>query len=114
MHVKVRLFAMLRQQAGWREREFELPDGATIDDVWRTLATETPALAAQREHVRFARNREYATADQPLADGDELAFIPPVAGGSDPLRPVDARLTPVESTTLYLLGGALACAVAKD
>jgi molybdopterin synthase catalytic subunit len=103
MHVKVRLFAMLRQQAGWREREFELPDGATIDDVWRALATETPALAAQREHVRFARNREYATADQALADGDELAFIPPVAGGSDPYLRLEITPDPIGDDLLATL-----------
>jgi len=83
VHVRVRLFAMLRQQAGWRERELELPDGATIDDAWHAIAREAPSITAQREIVRFARNREYATADQQLSDGDELALIPPVAGGAD-------------------------------
>lgn len=83
MHVKVRLFAMLRQQAGWRERDIELPDAATVADAWTLIAKEAPAIAPQRDHVRFALNREYATADQPLSDGDELAFIPPVAGGAD-------------------------------
>ena len=74
---------MLRQQAGWRERELELPDGATIDDAWRALVSEVPTISAQREIVRFALNRVYATADQPLHDGDELALIPPVAGGAE-------------------------------
>src|SRR3954453_19016285 len=83
MRVTIRLFVMLRQQAGWREREFELSDGATIDDAWRALVNEMPALAVHRDAVRFARNREYASADQGLTDGDELALIPPVAGGSD-------------------------------
>ena len=82
MHVTVRLFAMLRQQAGWRERVLDLPEGATIADAWRALADAAPALAPSREMVRFARNREYAAADQALADGDELALIPPVAGGA--------------------------------
>src|SRR3954451_11171758 len=83
MKITVRLFAMLRQQAGWRERELEMPEGATIADVWQQLANETPALAPQREIVRFALNREYTSRDQPLTDGDELALIPPVAGGAD-------------------------------
>jgi molybdopterin synthase catalytic subunit len=74
---------MLRQQAGWREREVDMPDGATIADVWQQLANETPALAPQREIVRFALNREYTSPDQPLTDGDDLALIPPVAGGAD-------------------------------
>ena len=82
MTIKVRLFAMLRQQAGWREREIELPQGATIGYAWQFLIDESPALAAQRDSVRFARNREYAAADETLTDGDELALIPPVAGGA--------------------------------
>jgi molybdopterin synthase catalytic subunit len=96
MLIKVRLFAMLRQQAGWRERELDLPDGATIGDAWQLLANETPALAPQRDHVRFALNREYAAADQPLADGDELAFIPPVAGGSDAYVRLEIREEPFD------------------
>jgi molybdopterin synthase catalytic subunit len=83
MQVTVRLFAMLRQQAGWRERAIELPDGATIEDALVAIAQHVPTLAAQRDAIRFARNREYAPADQQLSDGDELALIPPVAGGSD-------------------------------
>jgi molybdopterin converting factor subunit 1 len=83
MRLKVRLFAMLREQAGWREREFELADGATIDDAWRAITTAQPALQGHRSAVRFAVNREYAASDQRLCDGDELAIIPPVAGGSD-------------------------------
>lgn len=83
MKVNVRLFAILRQQAGWREKELELPAGASIEDAWQALIQQTPALAASREVVRFARNREYSSADTLLEDGDELVMIPPVAGGSD-------------------------------
>jgi len=82
MRVTVRLFAILRQQAGWRERELELAAGASIDDAWRALVELVPALAASREIVRFARNRQYAQSSEPLADGDELVLIPPVAGGA--------------------------------
>ena len=89
MRVTIRLFAMLRQQAGWRERHVELPDGSSIEDAWQALVTESPALNASRQVVRFARNRRYASADEPLADGDELALIPPVAGGvEDDLEPL--------------------------
>ena len=82
MKIRIRLFAMLREKAGWRERELELPLGSSIDDAWRTLAAEVPALEATRSSVRFALNRRYAAGDQMLADGDELALIPPVAGGA--------------------------------
>lgn len=83
MRIHVRLFAMLREQAGWRERDIELPDGASIDDAWRSLVAATPQMGNSRDSVRFARNRSYASADEQLADGDELALIPPVAGGAD-------------------------------
>jgi len=83
MRVNVRLFAILRQQAGWRERTIDIPAGAKIDDAWQALVEIAPQLAGSRDVVRFARNREYSPADTRLEDGDELVLIPPVAGGSD-------------------------------
>ncbi|MEP7379695.1 MAG: molybdenum cofactor biosynthesis protein MoaE [Chloroflexota bacterium] len=101
MQVNVRLFAILRQQAGWREKGLELPVGATIEDAWQALVAQSPALAASREVVRFARNREYAGADARLEDGDELVLIPPVAGGSDDtLLRVEIRSGPLDDELL--------------
>jgi len=73
----VRLFAALRERAGWSEREVEVPDGAAVGDVWPRLdlGDEPPGLA-------YARNREYAGRGDTLAAGDELAVIPPVSGGA--------------------------------
>ena len=85
MRVHVRLFAILRERAGWRERDLELPAGSSIDDAWRALLEIAPALAPSRESIRFARNRTYASADEQLDDGDELVLIPPVAGGAENL-----------------------------
>jgi molybdopterin synthase catalytic subunit/molybdopterin converting factor small subunit len=82
MRVKVRLFAILRERAGWRERELDLPPDSSIEDAWLAMVDLSPALGPSRESVRFARNRQYAAADERLADGDELALIPPVAGGA--------------------------------
>ena len=82
MTVRVRLFAILRDRAGWREREFQVPVGASIGDVWDRLVADEPSLESTRDSVRFAVNRRYAAADERLADGDELALIPPVAGGA--------------------------------
>ena len=94
MRVHVRLFAILRERAGWRERDIDLPDGASIDDAWQQLVSASPALAPSRDSLRFARNRTYAAADEVLADGDELVLIPPVeiyferrAGWADRHRP---------------------------
>jgi molybdopterin synthase catalytic subunit/molybdopterin converting factor small subunit len=76
MHVTVKLFAALRDRAGWSERPVELPEGACIGDVWPALwlGSEPPGLA-------YARNREYAARGEALADGDEVAVLPPVSGG---------------------------------
>jgi MoaE-MoaD fusion protein len=80
--ISVRLFAMLREQAGWRTRSFEVATGSSIDQAWQAVTAAAPALAAYRSVVRFARNGHYADAADVLADGDELALIPPVAGGA--------------------------------
>ena len=82
MRVRVRLFAIQRELAGAREVELELPAGASIEDAWSALVARHPALAPGRAYVRFARNADYADADTTLADGDELAIIPPVSGGA--------------------------------
>jgi molybdopterin converting factor subunit 1 len=86
LHVRVRLFAIQRELAGTREISLELPAGATIEDAWLRVVDRHPVLEPGRPSVRFARNSVYATADAPLADGDEVAFIPPVSGGAEPSR----------------------------
>jgi len=86
MLVRVRLFAILRERAGWRERDLELPGGASIEDAWQVMLADSPQLGSSRDSVRFARNRKYAAVEEILSDGDELVLIPPVAGGSDLLR----------------------------
>jgi molybdopterin synthase catalytic subunit/molybdopterin converting factor small subunit len=72
--VRVRLFAGLRERAGWSQREIE---AATVADVWPALE-----LGAEPNGLLYAVNKEYATPDRSLADGDEVALIPPVSGGA--------------------------------
>ena len=72
----VRFFAALREQAGQREREVELADGARVDDVWPALG-----LGDEPRGLVYAVNRAYVERGAPLADGDEVALIPPVSGG---------------------------------
>jgi molybdopterin synthase catalytic subunit len=86
VNVQIRLFAGLRERAGTGERTLELPDGARVADVWEALDLgELPA------GLLFALNRRYADAGAALADGDEVALIPPVSGGAFRLtgEPID-------------------------
>jgi MoaE-MoaD fusion protein len=81
LRVRIRLFAMQRQAAGTKELRLEVPLGATVDDAWSAAVEAVPALAPGRASLRFAVNGVYVDPDAPLADGDEVACIPPVSGG---------------------------------
>jgi MoaE-MoaD fusion protein len=72
--VRVRLFAGLRERAGWSEREVE---AATVADVWNALG-----LGMEPEGLLYAVNKEYAERERALQEGDEVALIPPVSGGA--------------------------------
>ena len=77
MKVAVRLFAALRERAGARETALELDEGASVDDVWPALG-----LGEEPSGLVYAVNRAYVERGTPLADGDEVALIPPVSGGA--------------------------------
>jgi MoaE-MoaD fusion protein len=77
VRVSVRLFAGLRERAGDRDRQVELPDGARVADVWGALA-----LGDEPPGLLYALNRTYAAREDALTDGDEVALIPPVSGGA--------------------------------
>jgi len=79
MHVRIRLFAQLRERAGANELELELPEGARVRDA---LAADAVASLAGGLPLVLAVNREYASEEAPLSAGDELALIPPVSGGA--------------------------------
>ena len=81
MRVRVRLFASLRETAGRSEVVLDLDAGASAEDAWRGLVAQHPALEPRRASLAAAVNRRYAAFTTPLADGDELVFIPPVSGG---------------------------------
>lgn len=98
--VRVRLFAGLREAMGWSDRQVQVADApATPLTLWRQLQLAEGWIASCRATpdadpghppdpsavlptgVRVAINRSFAAADTPLADGDELAFLPPISGG---------------------------------
>jgi molybdopterin synthase catalytic subunit len=72
--VVVRLFAGLRERAGWAQRELDV---ASVAEVWPALE-----LGDEPEGLLYAVNREYADRGRELNDGDEVALIPPVSGGA--------------------------------
>ncbi|OLD52266.1 MAG: molybdopterin converting factor subunit 1 [Chloroflexi bacterium 13_1_40CM_2_70_6] len=81
MLVNVRLFASYREAAGVGHLQLELKPGATVRDAIAEVVKAHPLIAEGRQVV-IARNRDYVDVDAPLADGDELALIPPVSGGA--------------------------------
>jgi len=97
--VRARLFARLRELAGTDNESVELPTGSNVADVFDAVARLHPGLAADRNAVRVALNQEFVDWDAVVADGDEVAFIPPVSGGAHGAgvlfeltsRPLDAR-----------------------
>jgi len=72
--VTVRLFAGLRERAGWSQRQIE---AASVADVWPALD-----LGDEPKGLLYAVNKAYAERTASLADGDEVALIPPVSGGA--------------------------------
>ena len=82
MQIRIRLFAIQRELAGTRHVAIDLPDGSRVEDAWTTVVERFPVLAPGRASLRFARNGDYADPATQLQDGDEVAFIPPVSGGS--------------------------------
>jgi molybdopterin synthase catalytic subunit len=81
MRVDVRCFASLREVA-LGHCELALDEGAAIADAWTLMVGRFPGLAPHRPYVRAARNGRYAGWDEPLAEGDSVAFLPPVSGGA--------------------------------
>lgn len=81
MRVRIRYFASLREAAGLADEALDLPEGASVGQARALLAERRPALAAPLAPCMAAINQRYVAADAPLADGDELVFIPPLGGG---------------------------------
>jgi molybdopterin converting factor subunit 1 len=81
--LKVRLlhFAVLREIAGKDEELLQLAEGTRAADVWQRLRDEHAALRDYSTPPLIAINENYAGPEEILRDGDELVFIPPVAGG---------------------------------
>ncbi len=77
MAVQVKYFASLRDRLGRGEDSLAVAEAVTAAEVWRRLWPDTPLPP----NTLVAINREYAAPEQPVRDGDEVAFFPPVTGG---------------------------------
>jgi len=81
MKVRLLYFAVLRDITGKSEEVIELPDGTRAQEIWNRLRSRHDQLAGYEHPPMTAVNESYVSADELLRDGDEVAFIPPVAGG---------------------------------
>jgi molybdopterin converting factor subunit 1 len=82
----LKLFATLRERAHAAELVRDFPDGTTVEEIWKHLVGEFPALGGHHDSVGFAVNQEYVERDFKPHQGDEIAFIPPVSGGAPASR----------------------------
>lgn len=101
MRVSVLYFAGVRQGIGRSEEAVDLPPGASVGTLWRTLAERHPELLRWEGRLQIAVNEEFARRETPLADGSVVAILPPVSGGAgrarlsaEPLR-MDALLAEI-------------------
>ncbi len=96
IRISVLYFAVFRERLGRDHDELALPPGSTVADAVAALAVRHPAIAQLRSKFRVAVNQDFTDDTHALADGDELALIPPVAGGGDPpARHVQLLATPL-------------------
>src|SRR5882724_936808 len=83
MKLRVLYFAVFREKLGREDDVLALPAGACVRDAIAALAARHDGIAKLRGKFRVAVNEDFADDDRELADGDEIALIPPVAGGID-------------------------------
>ncbi len=92
MKIRIRLFAAVKDIVGRREVVLDLPEGTTAAGLLQRFAQDHPRLQAMTPSLLVAVNREYVESTRRLADGDEVAFIPPVSGGTDLYQITEAPL----------------------
>jgi len=102
MRVSVLYFAILRERLRRDEEDLTLPSAATVADALAAIATKNPTIAGLLPQVQTAVNRRVSPSTQALADGDELALLPPVAGGAGAPGEVATRKIAVLSVPLSL------------
>ncbi len=82
MRVTVLFFGVLKESIGRAEEQVEIPPGSTLATVFQRYSERFETLRDRHSSILFARNREFASPDTALSENDEVAFLPPVSGGS--------------------------------
>jgi molybdopterin converting factor subunit 1 len=82
VQIRVLFFGLLKDICGLAEDRIELPAGSTAGAVFEHYAAAFPKLRQMASSIVLARNHDFATTKEPLAEGDEVALLPPVSGGS--------------------------------
>lgn len=82
MRVKVLFFGILKDLVGKSEESLDVQPGTTLETLFSRYSARYETLDARRPSILFARNQEFATPGTVLEDNDEVAFLPPVSGGS--------------------------------
>src|SRR5690242_13135081 len=82
MIVKVLFFGLLKDVTGRSEDRLDIAEGSRLEGVFRHYAGQFPKLGEMAASIVMARNHEFAALSAPVADGDEIAFLPPVSGGA--------------------------------
>jgi molybdopterin synthase catalytic subunit len=97
--IRVRAFAGLRDALGAGSLDFEAAAGSDVGSLLQQLATAYPGADLANKHFSVAVNRQYCAHDALLSDGDEVALIPPVSGGSGKLFEITASPISLDDAT---------------
>jgi len=81
MKVTVKMFASFREYTGIPQSVIEVAQGKTVGELWAELVEAYPRLEPLSKSAAFALNGRYSAPDNPLSEGDVVAFLPPVSGG---------------------------------
>jgi MoaE-MoaD fusion protein len=82
VRIRVLFFGVLRDIVGLREDSIDIPEGGLVEAVYEHYASRFPRLREVSSSIVLALNQQFSDLKAPLADGDEVAFLPPVSGGS--------------------------------
>ncbi len=81
MKIRLKVFASISDICGFSEKELDLRDSATLNDLIDSLSCQFPAIESRREHLLLAVNEDYCTPARVLRENDVVAIFPPVSGG---------------------------------